>query len=88
MTITLAIKHSINAQVYGPGTVTVPHEIALGLLSAEHRAMEDELRFSNPRPQARVILRAPGGFRGYPVGPSLDLQAMAGPGGLPVVATF
>jgi hypothetical protein len=88
MTLTLAIRHSINAQVYGPGTVTVPHEIALGLLSAEHRAMEDELRFSNTRPSARVIMGSPGRFKGYPVGTTLELSAMTSPGGLPVAATF
>lgn len=88
MTITLTTRHSINGQPYGPGAVTVPHEIALGLLSAEHRAVEDEQRFSNLRPPARIIVGSPGHFRGLPMGTSLDLGALAGPGGAPIIATF
>jgi len=88
MTITLTTRHSINAQTYGPGAVTVPHDIAMGLLSAEGRAVEDELRFNNPRPPARIVVGTPGHFRGLHAGTSLDLAAMASPGGVPIVATF
>jgi len=76
--VELRARHNVNGQLYGPGIVTVPHELAEALQEAERNARSYDQTWMQEK--AKIIggkdHRGEGSYKATSVNPSVFNEAM------------
>ena len=77
--VELRLRHSINGVSYGPGTLTVPFDVAEVLVEQEQRAAAEEARCFAQESVPHIIVGEPGkrrAIRGVGGGSAVDLTGV------------